>query len=231
MNEKRLVSICQYQLYRERQMTMILLLILGINFALGAILKMLGTTGGSIEMVTLIFASIMGYALFSDTFKFSTYNGAARKTYMIATCVTAILLSVTWSLLTSVIVLLAERFTTVNLLFANIYPNGFFAMFLWLFASILCLTMFSWVVAVIMYSISKKAKLLLLLGISLLVAALILINVLMNGEVIDALVTFAYLLLGIVDNTISPYLSAAMFVLLSLGSGIIGWSFVRKAEI
>lgn len=231
MNRKRFFPICRYQLYRERQMTVVLLVVLAINFTLGAVLKTLGTNGGSIDIVTMVFAPIIGYSLFSDTFKFSAYNGSARKTYLKATCVTAVILSGVWAFLTSVITLFAERFTAAHCLFPQIYPGGFFAMFLWLSTVILCLLMFSWLLAILMFSLSKKTKRILLLVCSILVPFIILLNVLTEGVVIDTLLKVEWFFFGVVGDSINSYLSSAMLVLLSAFFCGVAWLFLKKAEI
>lgn len=231
MNRKRFIPICKYQLYRERQMTVVLLIVLAINFTLGAVLKVLGTNGGSIDIVTMVFAPIIGYSLFSDTFKFSTYNGSARKTYLKATCVTAVILSAVWSFLTSVIMLFAERFTTAHRLFPQIYLGGFLAMFLWLFTVILCLLIFSWLLAILMFSLSKRAKRIFLLVSSILVPLIVLLNVLTEGVVIGTLLKIEWFFFGVVGNTISSYLSSAMLVLLSAFFCGVAWLFIKKVEI
>ena len=230
MDKNKLRAVSQYQLFLLKQSTLFMVGILLINLIIGVILKRFDSEGGSIDIITFIFALMFGFELFNSAFKFSLFNGVSRKTYLIASVVTIGVISLAWSVLTGIMIIISNEIGSSTIVYSSIYSNDLFAMFLWLFSIILVLVVFSWFMAILLFSISKKAKLILLFVSIAIGPIVVLIDVFVN-EFISNIARVLLLFLGITENTTSPYLSSLMLVLLAVVVIGINWLFLRKAEV
>ncbi|WP_439876687.1 hypothetical protein ACSLGG_29425 (plasmid) [Bacillus mycoides] len=229
MDKNKLRAVSQYQLFLLKGLSLFLVMVLLINLILGVILKSFDSSGGSIDIVTFVFAMIFGFYLFNSAFKFSIVNGVSRRTYLIASVVTVGIISLAWSILTGIMIIISNEIGRSTILYLSIYSNGFFAMFLWLFSTILVLVVLSWFITVLLYLLSKKAKWI-LLCVSISVGPIVMLIDVFVNEFISNIVRVLLLFLGITENTTSPYLSSLMLVMLSVVVIGVNWMFIRKVE-
>ena len=97
------------------------------------------------------------------------------------------------------------------------------------FPTILVLVVLSWFITVLLYSLSKKAKWI-LLCVSISVGPIVMLIDVFVNEFISNIVRVLLLFLGITENTTSPYLSSLMLVMLSVVVIGVDWMFIRKVE-
>ena len=230
MAKNKFFAVGQYQLYRSWQYTVMLGLILLFNLILGIIFKKSGITGGSTDIITFIFAPILGMELFRIVFRFSIFNGSSRKTYLLSSMLTILLTSAVWTVITGIIIILSKKFATNIIIFPMIFSDGLVAMFTWIFAVSLALICFGWLVSILFNVLSKNAKLIVMFAGIIIGTIFSLLNV-----YVDSFASFAGrmfgLLLGITENFVSAYLSAVMFLILAAVLVLFNWLLVRRLEI
>lgn len=230
MAKNKFLAVGQYQLYRSWQYTVMLGLILLLNLILGIIFKKSGITGGSTDIITFIFAPILGNELFRIVFRFSIFNGSSRKTYLLSSMLTILLTSAVWTVMTGIIIILSKKFATNIIIFPMIFSAGLVAMFTWIFAVSLALICFGWLVSILFNVLSKNAKLIVMFAGIIIGTIFSLLNV-----YFDSFASFAGrmfgLLLGITENFVSAYLSAVMFLILAAVLVLFNWLLIRRLEI
>jgi len=230
MAKNKFFAVGQYQLYRSWQYTVMLGLILLLNIILGIIFKKSGITGGSTDIITFIFAPILGMELFRIVFRFSIFNGSSRKTYLLSSMLTILLTSAVWTVMTGIIIILSKKFATNIIIFPMIFSDGLVAMFTWIFAVSLALICFGWLVSILFNVLSKNAKLIVMFAGIIIGTIFSLLNV-----YVDSFSSFTGrmfgLLLGITENFVSAYLSAVMFLILAAVLVLFNWLLVRRLEI
>lgn len=230
MAKNKFFAVGQYQLYRSWQYTVMLGLILLLNLILGIIFKKSGITGGSTDIITFIFAPILGMELFRIVFRFSIFNGSSRKTYLLSSMLTILLTSAVWTVITGIIIILSKKFATNIIIFPMIFSDGLVAMFTWIFVVSLALICFGWLVSILFNVLSKNAKLIVMFAVIIIGTIFSLLNV-----YVDSFASFAGrmfgLLLGITENFVSAYLSAVMFLILAAVLVLFNWLLIRRLEI
>jgi len=230
MAKSKFLAVGQYQVYRSWQYTVMLGLILVFNLILGIIFKKTGITGGSTDIITFIFAPILGMELFRVVFRFSIFNGSSRKTYLLSSLLTILLTSAAWSVMTGIIIIISKEFATNIIIFPMIFSDGLVAMFSWIFAVSLALISFGWLVSILFNVLSKNAKLIIMF-IGIIIGTIFsLLNVYVNSFTSFVGKMFG-LLLGITGNFVSAYLSAVMFFILATVIVLFNWLLLRRMEI
>ena len=222
-------AVTKYQLWILKINSLILLGILLLNFVLGIVLKSMQETGGSIDPITFIFALVAGFAL-QETFPYALYNGVSRKSFFSASIFAVVVTTIAWTALTVILTLLSRAFAANIILYDTIYQSGVFAMAIWYFAAILCLIASGWFFTVLASVLTKRAKLFLIGGAAVLAPLIILLDH-VTGGVILMLQKFVLLLFGVWNTTVSPYLSAGMFFLLSCVLLSFTWVIIRRKEL
>lgn len=230
MAKNKFFAVGQYQLYRSWQYTVMLGLILLLNLILGIIFKKSGVTGGSTDMITFVFAPILGMELFRIVFRFSIFNGSSRKTYLLSSMLTILLTSAVWTVMTGIIIIISKKFATNIIIFPMIFSDGLVAMFTWIFAVSLALICCGWLVSILFNVLSKTVKLIVMFAGIIIGTIFSLLNV-----YVDSFSSFtgrmSGLVLGTTENFVSAYLSAVMFLILAVVLVLFNWLLVRRLEI
>lgn len=229
MGHSKQKAVTKYQLWILKINSLILLGILLLNFVLGIVLKSMQETGGSIDPITFIFALVAGFVL-QETFPYALYNGVSRKSFFSASIFAVVVTTIAWTALTVILTLLSRAFAANIILYDTIYQSGVFAMAIWYFAAILCLIASGWFFTVLASVLTKRAKLILIGGTVVLAPLLILLDH-VTGGVILMLQKFGFLFFGVWNSSVSPYLSAGMFFLLSCVLLFFTWVIIRRKEL
>lgn len=232
MFTKKLKTLTLYQLSAVGFLNLIMGGVLLLNLILGIILKQNDDVAGSIDFPVIITALIWGYVFFVEVFNFAIINGVSRKSYFISTCIFSFGLAAGTAIIATVFSLLAREFASMAAnIFYGFYPNaGIFAIFIWFWGALFFMIILGWFAGILMHSLSKKAKFI-LVGIMAVIAPIaMLLNNYFDG-IIDGLAKFGLMFMGVFGSTVNSYYSALM--LLGLSALLIGasWLFMRKIEL
>ncbi|MGL5972910.1 MAG: hypothetical protein ACRCZK_04285 [Oscillospiraceae bacterium] len=232
MLKNKFRSVIKYHIYLNKYQTLCLFLIMTLNLFIGVILKNNNDTGGNMEFVSFIFAFILGSIICGKTFKFAILNAVSRKTYFLASLVTTIGVCLSWSSALTLTIIISKNIASNFILFDSLYhlySFNYFSMFIWYFSTILFFSCFGLLNYTLMTFLNKKVKLFLLFILIMIVPILILLNTFING-IIEKILKFSLLSLGITKTTSNPYLSAIILILFSFIFSFIIWLFFKKAE-
>ncbi len=230
MDKNRLVATTKYQLSLLTTQTIIFSLILVINLIIGIILKANNVVGGSIEIVTLVWACIIGAYMFSEAFNFSLINGVARSTFFVASTISTFSLAIVWSLITTIFVMISEQFAQNFLLFNLIYEGNIMSRFLWCFSAILLMMSLSWLVAVVLNAVTKRTKLILLAFFVVIGPLIMLLNNFIPG-LMEKIIEVLLMYVGIFDGGANAHLASIFFIISALVNISLSWLFIRRMEL
>lgn len=224
-------AVCLYQFRYLLVLAISFASVLLFNFILGTIMKAVAISGGSIDIVTFVFALLVGFMVLRPTFNFSIYNGASRKTVFFASIITIFITAFAWALFTMIIIAIADAVASPIVIYNILYSKNYFACFLWLFSVIFALIAISWFVAVLLQRLSKVQKFI-LIGILILIPPIvILFDNMVDGKVIVGIIKTIKLFLGNLSGQYNPYISVGMMLIVPIVILPLCWLIIRKIEI
>ena len=234
MDKRRLRAVSRYQFFQLKIHTLVLSGVLLLNLLLGILLKANGSEGGSIDLITFIFAFIIAFSMFDETFRFALYNGVSRRTFFLASAQTILLISGLWAILTEAAALLSRAFGKSVIIFYTIYPPSLPGMLLWYFGAIFCLISLCWFLTVLNSILSKRGRLV-ALGIFVLIGpAVLALDLVIPGlavGVVTGILAFALFLLGALHTLPNSFFSALLLSLLGAVFLCAAWLLMRRREL
>ncbi len=232
MLSKKLKTLTLYQLSAVGLLNLIMGGVLLLNLILGIILKQSDDVAGSIDFPVMITALIWGYIFFAEVFNFAIINGVSRKSYFISTCIFSLGLAAGTAVIATLFSVLAREFASMATeVFFSVYPDAtILEIFIWFWGALFFLIILGWFLGILMHSLSKKAKYI-LIGVFVAIAPIVMLLNHYIGGIIDYLKKIVLLFFGVFGDTINSYVSALMLMALSVLFMGAAWLFLRKIEL
>ncbi len=176
----------------------VLLLHLFISIAVVRLVKTQGATGGSNDVIMLVWMFVLGLVLFTPGFKYVLSQGISRKKFFLALSVSLTLLAAAFAVLSTVFYALAQKFGNIWMLYHVMYRNeAIVGVLTWEFATFLFFGILGWLICLVYYVSGRKTKWMVTLTPFVLISLLTFFNILTDGRIVRSIWDFFVAIQGL----------------------------------
>ncbi len=230
MQNYKLKTVTEYQISQYKLQSIIMLGVMTFNLILGIIFKANGTEGGSVDVIPLCFALICGLILLRISFNFSICNGVSRITFFKASLLTISIVTIAWAIITTILLVISEQFAQSLIIVSLLFDTSLISKFIWLVSSIFFMFVLTMFISLLLITLSKRAKYILMALLISLAPLVVLFNILIPGFM-SGVLDFLLLFIGVTSGQPSIYLSSLMLIMLALCLLVASWFIIRRIEV
>lgn len=189
------------------------------------------TTAGSLDFVVIITVFVLGIIFFSPGFEYALSMGISRKTFFRAGCAVITAMSAAFTLLLSLFYIVSLKVANVWVLYEMVYNDqsipGFLA---WEFAAILFMGILGWLIRLSYYVSGRNTRYVISFAPFVLASLLVFLNILVDGAIGRALLSFIKAAAGLSASGANPYIGMASMLAAAIIFGVPVYLMLRRAQ-
>jgi hypothetical protein len=234
----KIIKITEFHLDRFKYQTMALLTIILLNILISFTVTNYfssdnsNVNAGSIDIIALIWISILSVGYFVQNLRYLQGNSVSRKTFFLTFSSSLFITTAFWAACVTILETATQKLIRINILYRMLYNQlDFFKVFIWTFAALLLLAVLSWFFFLIYFNRTRVAKFIITIAICMIPGVFTMINLSTNGILLLRATHFLKAAMGFSSGTSNSMTATLNMILLAIVLFCCNYIFIRKAQL
>jgi hypothetical protein len=189
------------------------------------------TTAGSLDFVVIVTVFVLGIIFFSPGFEYALSMGISRKTYFWAGCAVITAMSAVFTVLLTIFYAVSLKVADVWMLYEMVYNDqSILGMMVWEFAALLFIGILGWLIRLAYYVSGRTTRYVISFAPFVLASLLVFFNILADGVIGRALLSFIKAVAGFSASGANPYIGMASMLAAAVILGVPVYLMLRRAQ-